>query len=63
MRRGSLLVWRDMARLASKVGRPGRLAVFSDAAIQLCQMVKVDLSRFCSGRVLMLGSLLFEGHG
>ena len=23
----------------------------------------LDLSRFCSGRVLMLGSLLFEGHG
>lgn len=35
MRRGSLLVWRDMVRLASKAGRCGRLAVFSDAAIQL----------------------------
>ena len=23
----------------------------------------LDLSRFCSGQVLMLGGLLFEGHG
>jgi hypothetical protein len=23
----------------------------------------MDLHRFCSGRVLMLGGLLFEGHG
>ena len=23
----------------------------------------LDLSRFCSGRVLMLGGPLFEGHG
>ena len=30
-----------------------------------CSFVSVtlDLSRFCSGQVLMLGGLLFEGHG
>ena len=25
--------------------------------------MQVDLSRFCSGQVLMLGGLAFEGHG
>lgn len=42
-RRGSLLIWldRDMAWLAPKLGANGRLAVFSDAAVQFCLMVKV----------------------
>ena len=42
-RRGSLLIWldKDMAWLANKAGRLGRLPVFSDAAIQFCLMVKV----------------------
>lgn len=40
---GSLLVWldRDMVWLAPKAGHIGRPPVFSDAAIQLCLMVKV----------------------
>ena len=44
MRRRSLLVWRDMVRLAPKAGRPGRLAVFSDAAIQLERAIQPGAS-------------------
>jgi hypothetical protein len=42
-RRGSLLIWldKDMVWRAPKAGRHGRPAVFSDAAIQFCLMVKV----------------------
>lgn len=42
-RRGSLLIWldKDMVWRAPKAGRNGRPAVFSDAAIQFCLMVKV----------------------
>lgn len=42
-KRGSLLIWLDkeMVWLAPKDGRPGRPAVFSDAAIQTCLMIKV----------------------
>ena len=42
-RRGSLLVWvdREMAWHGSREGRPGRPAVFSDAAIQFCLSIKV----------------------
>lgn len=42
-RRGSLLAWLDkgMIWLTPKAGRPGRPAVFSDAAVQFCLMVKV----------------------
>lgn len=42
-KRGSLLIWldKDMAWLAPHDGRPGRPAVFSDAAIQFCLTIKV----------------------
>ena len=42
-RRGSLLIWvdREMAWHGSRDGRPGRPAVFSDAAIQFCVSIKV----------------------
>lgn len=42
-KRGSLLIWLDkeMTRLAPPDGRPGRPAVFSDAAIQFCLTIKV----------------------
>ena len=42
-RRGSLLIWRDkdVTWLAPKAGRNGRPLLSSDAATQLCLMVKV----------------------
>ncbi len=42
-KRGSLLIWLDkeMTWLASHDGKPGRPAVFSDAAIQFCLTIKV----------------------
>jgi hypothetical protein len=42
-KRGSLLIWldKDMTWLAPHDGRPGRPAVFSDAAIQFCLTIKV----------------------
>jgi len=42
-KRGSLLIWvdTDMTWLAPRDGRPGRPAVFSDAAIQFCLSIKV----------------------
>ena len=42
-KRGSLLIWvdKDMIWRAPCDGRPGRLAVFSDAAIQFCLSIKV----------------------
>ena len=42
-KRGSLLIWLDkeMTWLAPHDGRPGRPAVFSDAAIQFCLTIKV----------------------
>ncbi len=42
-KRGSLLIWldKDMTWLAQHDGSPGRPSVFSDAAIQLCQTIKV----------------------
>jgi len=42
-KRGSLLFWldKDMTWLALRDGRPGRLAVFSDAAIQFCLSIKI----------------------
>lgn len=42
-KRGSLLIWldKDMTWLAPHDGRPGRPAVFSDAAIQVCLTIKV----------------------
>jgi len=41
--RGSLLIWvdKDITWRAPRDGRPGRPAVFSDAAIQFCLSVKV----------------------
>jgi len=41
-KRGSLLIWLDkeMTWLVSHDGSPGRPAVFSDAAIQLCLTIK-----------------------
>ena len=44
-KRGSLLIWvdTDMTWLAPRDGRPGRPAVFSDAAIQFCLSIKVLL--------------------
>ncbi|PYF09244.1 DDE family transposase [Rhodobacter viridis] len=40
---GSLLIWldKDMAREAPRGVKPGRPAVFSDAAIQFCLSIKV----------------------
>ena len=45
-KRESLLIWLDkeMTWLAPHDGRPGRPAVFSDAAIQFCLTVKVLLA-------------------
>lgn len=42
-KRGSLLIWldRDMTWLVPPDGSPGRPAVFSDAAIQVCLTIKV----------------------
>src|SRR5690554_1315789 len=42
-KRGSLLIWvdTDMTWLAPRDGRPGRPAVFSNAAIQFCLSIKV----------------------
>jgi hypothetical protein len=42
-KRGSLLIWvdKDMIWRAPREGRPGRPAVFSDAAIQFCLSIKV----------------------
>ena len=42
-KRGSLLIWLDqeMSWLAQPGGRPGRPAVFSDAAVQFCLTIKV----------------------
>jgi hypothetical protein len=42
-KRGSLLIWldKDMTWLAPLDGRPGRPALFSDAAIQFCLTIKV----------------------
>ena len=42
-RRGSVLIWldKDMSWLAPRDGKPGRPAVFSDAAIQFCLSIKV----------------------
>ena len=42
-KRGSLLIWLDkeMTWFAPHDGRPGRPAVFSDAAIQFCLTIKV----------------------
>ena len=42
-KRGSLLIWvdKEMTWLAPRDGRPGRPAVFSDAAIQFCLSIKV----------------------
>ncbi|MBO6804863.1 MAG: IS5 family transposase, partial [Thalassospira sp.] len=42
-KRGSLLIWvdKDMTWRAPRDGRPGRPAVFSDAAIQFCLSIKV----------------------
>lgn len=31
--------------------------------LTVAHSLKLDLHRFCSGRVLMLGGPLFEGHG
>jgi len=41
-KRGSLLIWvdKDMTWRAPRDGRPGRPAVFSDAAIQFCSSIK-----------------------
>ena len=42
-KRGALLIWvdKDMTWRAPRDGRPGRPAVFSDAAIQFCLSIKV----------------------
>ena len=42
-KRGSLLIWLDkeMAWFAPHDGRPGRPAVFSNAALQFCLSIKV----------------------
>ena len=46
-KRGSLLIWLDkeMTWLASHDGKPGRPAVFSDAAFQFCLTIKVLFKR------------------
>jgi len=59
-KRGPLLIWLDkeMAWHARHEGRPGRLPVFSEVAIQFCLSIKVLFKlplRQASG---MIGSLL-----
>ena len=39
------------------------LAIRIDRRLRSTDIIDVDLSRFRSGQVLMLGSPLFEGHG
>lgn len=52
------LIRQDMERLK-------RTSLDKDEAEALHEMIAegVDLSRFCSGQVLMLSGPLFEGHG
>ena len=59
-RRGSLLIWldKDMMWLANRAGRPGRLPVFSDAAIQFCLMVEVLFGLLLRQETDMVASIL-----
>jgi len=59
-KRGSLLIWldKDMTWLAPHDGRPGRPAVFSDAAIQFCLTIKVVFKLPLRQTTGMVASLL-----
>ncbi len=59
-KRGSLLIWLDkeMTWLAPHDGKPGRPAVFSDAAIQFCLTIKVLLKLPLRQTTGMVASLL-----
>ena len=59
-RRGSLLIWLDkeMTWLASHDGKPGRPAVFSDAAIRFCLTIKVLFTLPLRQTTGMVASLL-----
>ncbi len=59
-KRGSLLIWvdKDMTRHAPRDGRPGRPAVFSDAAIQFCLSIKILFKRPLRQTAGMAASLL-----
>jgi hypothetical protein len=59
-KRGSLLIWldNDMTWLAPHKGRPGRPLVFSNAAIQLCLLIKVLFKLPLRQTTGMLASLL-----
>ena len=63
--RGSLLVWLDkgMTWRAPHDGRPGRPAVFSDAAIQFCLTVKVLFKLPLRQTTGMVASLLKLAKG
>lgn len=58
--RGSLLVWldKDMTWLAPHDGSPGRPAVFSDAAIQICLTIKVLFNLLLRQTTGVVASLL-----
>jgi hypothetical protein len=59
-KRGSLLIWLDkeMAWLAPPETKPGRPAVFSDAAIQFCLTIKVLFKLPLRQTTRMVASLL-----
>lgn len=59
-RRGSLLIWLDqeMTWFAPPDGKPGRSAVFSDAAIQFCLTIKILFKLPLRQTTEMVASLL-----
>lgn len=59
-KRGSLLIWldKDMSWLSPPDGRPGRRAVFSDAAIRFCLSIKVLFKQPLRQTTGMVASLL-----
>jgi hypothetical protein len=59
-KRGSLLIWvdKDMTWRAPRDGRPGRPAVFSDAAIQFCLSIKILFKQPLRQTSGMVASLL-----
>ncbi len=59
--RGSLLIWLDkgMVWFGRKYRHPGRPAVFSDAAIQTCLMIKVFFGLPLRQPTGMVASILY----
>ena len=59
-KRGSLLIWldREMTWFVPHDGRPGRPAVFSDAAIQFCLTIKVQFKLPLRQTAGMVSSML-----